>query len=204
MAVILARKVDARPAGVGDDHADHAHFDDRLGDHLDGGEQAVEVIGAFHQHLQLAPAHTAGREEVVGHLEVVVVGLWRWPIVADDGGDDLTRGQRRAIVDGDDPTRSSESLITTGRKPLRSAITSAMRRITGFLPAERQVVDLFFGDDDELRQVDGIGAFAQDLALRAALAAVIQESRHILEIIGCTLDARVCIGLSGSPSRAKM
>ena len=37
--------------------------------------------------------------------------------------------------------------------------------------AHRQVIDARVGDDDELRQVEGVGAFTQNLALRTALAA---------------------------------
>ena len=73
--VVRAGQVDAGLAGVGDDHADVADFDDRLRDHLDGGEEAVDVVRAFDQHLQLAAAQAAGLQEALGVLEVVVIGV---------------------------------------------------------------------------------------------------------------------------------
>ena len=47
---------------------------------------------------------------------------------------------------------------------------------------EHQAVDALARDDDELRQVDRIGALAQDRALRALLPAIGQEGRDVEEI----------------------
>jgi hypothetical protein len=50
------------------------------------------------------------------------------------------------------------------------------------LGAERMAVDALVGDDGELRRVDRVGAFAQDLALRALLAAAGEKAARVLEI----------------------
>lgn len=49
---------------------------------------------------------------------------------------------------------------------------------------QRQVIDVVLGEDHEEHQVDGVGAFAQDHALRAFLAAGAQERRGVLEVVG--------------------
>jgi len=51
-------KIRAGLAGIGDDHADVTDLDGCFGDHLNRTEQAVDVIGTFHQHLQLAATQT--------------------------------------------------------------------------------------------------------------------------------------------------
>ena len=94
MLVLLAREVDAGRAGVGDDDADVADLDDGLRDHLDGREQAVDVVRALDEHLQLAAAQAAGREELLGVLEVVVVrARASRGVVADGRRDDLALGR---------------------------------------------------------------------------------------------------------------
>ena len=45
-----------------------------------------------------------------------------------------------------------------------------------------QVVDLVFSQDNELGQVDGVHALAQQLALGALLAAALDEGQQILEV----------------------
>ncbi len=75
VTIILAGKIVTHFAGIRDHHADITDFDDRLLDHLDRGKQAVDVIRAFHQHLQLAAAETAGPQEVVRILEFVMILL---------------------------------------------------------------------------------------------------------------------------------
>ena len=81
----------ARLAGVGDDHADGADLDHGLGDQLHRGEQAVDVVGALDQHLELPAALAAGAQELLGVLEAVVVGRGVGRIVADGRRDDLAR-----------------------------------------------------------------------------------------------------------------
>ncbi len=102
------------------------------------------------------------------------------------------------------PIGSSASLMTTGSKPSRSAMSAAIRsNVLAFVGVERQVVDALLGDHHELGEVDGVGAFAQDLALRTALAAGAQEGAHVLEVVGRDVAASVWVGGSGWPSRAK-
>jgi len=73
VAVIQTGKVFTDLASIGNDHAHETHFDDSFVNHFYGGKQAVEVVSAFHQHLQLPTAQTGGHDETVGHLEVVMV-----------------------------------------------------------------------------------------------------------------------------------
>ena len=58
MAVFRTRKVFTDLTGVRDHHPHKPNFDNRLVDHFHRCKQPVEVIGAFHQNLQLAAAHT--------------------------------------------------------------------------------------------------------------------------------------------------
>ena len=44
--------------------------------------------------------------------------------------------------------------------------------------------DFGMRNHNELRQVDGIGPFTQNAALRTALSTVLKEATHILEVIG--------------------
>ena len=41
-----------------------------------------------------------------------------------------------------------------------------------------------------MREIDGIGAFAQDLALRSFLSALFEKAAHILEIIGIGVGSK--------------
>ena len=74
------------------------------------------------------------------------------------------------------PTESSKSLMTTGWKPFRSMIDFGHALDDHVIfPAQRQAIYLFFSNDDELRQIDGISAFTQDLPLRTSLSTIMQE-----------------------------
>ena len=75
VAVVLPRKVLSRLPGIGDDDADIADLDDGLRDQLHRREQPIDVVGPFHQDLELAPAHAARAQEFFGVLEGVVVAL---------------------------------------------------------------------------------------------------------------------------------
>ena len=132
MPVVGAGQVFADRAGVGDHHTHKADFDDGLGDHLDRGKQAVEVVGALHQHLQLATAQAAGAQEAIGHLEVVVVGLRVWlespPTTGAMISPEGSEGPSWTVTT---PIRSSRSLITTGVKPpFAAGMTSDMLWMT--------------------------------------------------------------------------
>ncbi|MPM88034.1 hypothetical protein SDC9_135135 [bioreactor metagenome] len=185
MTVIQAREISAGLTGIRDHHAHKADFDDGLLDHFHGGEQAVEVIGTFHQHLQLTSTHTAGRDEAVWHLEVVVIGHRVVHIRADHRGDDLTRGQGRPIMHGDHAdcivgVFNNHWAETTARFDDLGHVLDDNFIIT----VERQKVHPLFSNDDELGQVESIGTLTQDLALRTLLTTIGQEMSHILEIIG--------------------
>ena len=74
------------------------------------------------------------------------------------------------------PMTSSASLITTGSNPSRSAMSAAIRlNVSASVGSSGEEVDPLARDHDELRGVERVGAFAQDLALRSALAAGAQE-----------------------------
>ena len=51
VAVVQPGKVFAEVAGVRDDHSHKTNLNHGLMNHLNGGEEPVEVIGAFHQNL---------------------------------------------------------------------------------------------------------------------------------------------------------
>jgi len=48
---------------------------------------------------------------------------------------------------------------------------------------ERQEMHALVGDHHELRRVERVSAFAQDLALRATLAVGVHECRHVLKVV---------------------
>ena len=75
----VAGQVAAGPAVVADHHADVADRHHGLGDHLDGGEPAVDEIGAVGQRHVLPAAAAAGAQERLGVLVVVVIVriVWR-------------------------------------------------------------------------------------------------------------------------------
>jgi len=87
------------------------------------------------------------------------------------------------VVDGDDADQVVGALEDDWAEA--GALADHLRHVAedaGVAAIDRQVVHLVLGDDDELHQVDGVGPFAQDLALRAALAAVAEEGAHVLEV----------------------
>ena len=87
--VVDAREVRADRARVRDDDADGADLDDGLRDHLDRREQAVDVVRALDEHLELAAARAAG-ERGTPRGPGSCCGTSRVArIVADDRRDDL-------------------------------------------------------------------------------------------------------------------
>ena len=183
MLVLGARQILADLAGVRHDDAHVAHLDHGLGHELDRGEQAVDVVGAFHQHLQLPPAQASRREEFLGVLEAVVIRLGPGRVLAHRGRDDLPRRQRGAVVHGDDADVVVGALDDHGGEALALAqhLGHALEHLLLAL-LERQVVEALLGDDHELREVYGVRALADDLALRPALSAAPQEFGDVLEI----------------------
>jgi hypothetical protein len=180
-----AADVLALVAGVAHHHGHVAHFHHGLGDQLDGGEQPVDVVGAVHQHLQLAAALAPGLQELVGVLEVVVVAGGDRGITADDGGDDLAVGKGVAVMHRDD-AHGVVVALDDHRLEAFAVLDDGKHLLEGDLLAlvQGQVEHVVFGDDHELGQVDGIGAFAQDHALGPLLAAAAHPAGHVLEIVG--------------------
>ena len=104
--------------------------------------------------------------------------------IANDRSDDLALDQGRAVMHGHD-TDLVVSILDDHR-PEAAALGNHFGHITdgfGLFLAERDGVNPFLGDDDELHQVDGVRAFTQDAALRAALSAILKETFHILKIL---------------------
>ncbi len=93
MAVLSAGQVFTDSTSIGNHDTDKTHLDDGLVDHFHRGKQAVEVIGAFHQDLQLTSAQAFGVDKAIRHLEVVVIGQHVAEIRAHHRGDDLAGGQ---------------------------------------------------------------------------------------------------------------
>jgi hypothetical protein len=182
--VLIAGEVDARLTGVRDDNADVADLDHRLRNHFDGRKQAVDVVSAFDERLQLTAAQSAREQELLGVLEVVVIQLRRRRIVTNRRRDDLPVGQRRAVVYRHDPDgvgsvldhdRLEASAVGDERgHPLEGV---------GLGRVERQEMHALVGDHHELRRVERVSTFAQDLALRATLAVGVHECRHVLKVV---------------------
>ena len=105
-------------------------------------------------------------------------------LVADGRGDDVAGRQRRAVVDGDDPAQ----VVLVADHDRREALDLAemlAHRVDRL--ALRGVVELvveraLLGEDDELGEVEGVRALAQDRALGALLAAGRHEGAGVLEV----------------------
>ncbi len=183
MAIIASGGIDADFTGIGDDNADVADFDYGLGDLFNRGEQAIDEIAAFDQNLQLTPAQTTGGQERFRVLEVIVEGPEVGLVLAHGRGNDLIGGQGRAVVHCDDADR-----VFTVADDNRVKTVALGNDIGHFLEqrgvgiVKLDAVDAVVGDNDELCQVERVGALAQDLALRAFLAAGLQEVARVLEI----------------------
>ena len=88
--------------GVRNHHADIAHVDDRLLYHFHSCEQAVDVVRAFHQYLQLTTAHTVRFQEAIGILEFVMVLIGFFGVITHHRGNDLTLRQGETVMHGHD------------------------------------------------------------------------------------------------------
>ena len=85
-------------------------------------------------------------------------------------------------MDGDDADLVARAVDDDRSEAILSADLVAMCWIAGAssLSAHRVVVDLFrAADHDELGQVDRVGSFAQDRALRSLLAARLEPGAHV-------------------------
>jgi hypothetical protein len=196
VAIALAGGVGAAFTGVGHHHAHLADLDHGLVDPLDGREQPVDVVGAFDQDLQLTTLAAAGGQELAGLLEAVVIGRVVLGIDPDQRRDQFARRQAWAVMDGDhsdlvvgvlDHHRLEAAAFLDDLGHLLQQVGLAA------LQAEREGAVL--GHDHELGQVDGVGALAQDLALRPLLAAVGQEFAGVLEVDAVRMGGQGLVGL---------
>ncbi len=162
----------------GVDDAHRADLDPALARDLDGGEESVQEVRALDQHLLLAPAPAAGREETADVLERVVEVVRIGGVRADRRGDDLAVLQRRPVLDRDD----ADPVVLDDDGPEAVAVEQhgLELRVVGLGGVE--VMDGLLGDHGEERRVDRIGARAQDAALRARLAAAEQEAARIVDV----------------------
>ena len=179
VAEVLARSVVALLAEEADDHAHVADGHDALGDHLDGGEPAVDEIGAVDDRHVLHTAAAAGAEEGLDVLVVVVkVGLVL--VGAHRGRDQLARRQCGAFMHGDDA-----DLVRLAGDDHRAEAIYLAELLLPFLQAlgvfERE--DAVLENHVEEGDVDGIDAFAEDAALPPFLPAVGEEFAGVLEIV---------------------
>ncbi len=184
MAVIQPGKIFTDLTCIRHHHAHESNFDNRLVDHFHGREEPVEVISTFHQNLQLASAQTIGVHEAIWHLEVVVISQWIGHVGANNRRDDIAGWQRRSVMHGHNPDQVVRVLDHHRREAL--AFFDNRGHVLDHhlvVPAERQVIDLFFGNNDKLRQVDRECTFTQDLTLRTTLTAMSQKVGHILKIM---------------------
>ena len=159
-----------------------ADIDERLRDFFDGREQPVDEIAPLDEHLQLAPAAAPGGDELLGILEAVVERHRVSLVGADLRRDDLVGGQGGTVMDSNyaDHVVSVLQHDRLEAAALRDDVLHFDEQIAvgGF---EQQAVNPLLGQDDELREVDGVGALAQDRALRALLAAIAEKPADIEE-----------------------
>ncbi len=154
MLILFAGEVRADIAGIGDHHAGVTDLDHGLGYHLDRGKQPVDIVRTLDQYLKLAATLPAGRQEALGVLEGVVIGLLVVGFVADRRCDDLPLWERRTIVDGDNADQVISALDNHRLEPTALFDDLSHPFEHGlFFPAQRQVIDGILSDDHELRQV---------------------------------------------------
>ena len=105
-------------------------------------------------------------------------------VVAHQRGDDLALRQRRAVVhrhDADQVVRALDDDRLEAVALGDQRAHAAEQIVVGL--AQRQEVEVAVGEDGELREVDRVGALAQDLPLRAALAALAEEALGVAEVV---------------------
>ncbi len=165
-----AREVRAFLAVVAHDHAHVADGNDGLGNDLDGGEPAIDEIGAVDQGHELSPAAAARGQE---RFDVLVV--------VDGRRDQLAGRERRTVMHRDDGDRVLAAGFAGGcarcadhdRPEAVPVLQLGVPRVEPALfvtVAQVQSVDHVFGGHHELDQVDRVHPFAQDRALAATLS----------------------------------
>ena len=93
MLVIGTRQVIPYNTGVRNYDAGVTHVNKRFGDHLHRGKEAVDIIGTFHQHLQLSSPVAARLEKPIGILEVVMIRVLVGRFIAHRRRNNLALGQ---------------------------------------------------------------------------------------------------------------
>ncbi|MEZ4410700.1 MAG: hypothetical protein R3A52_30085 [Polyangiales bacterium] len=148
-------------------------------------EEAVEVVGPFDQDLELSAALAPRREEALGVLKRVVEGARVGHVVAHHGRDDLALLQRGAVVHGDHADGVVAAFEHHGVvAPARLDQLAHAVDERGVFGVEGERAHALAGEHDELREVERVGALAEDLALRPALPARREEARNVLEVVG--------------------
>ncbi len=182
MRVLGARHVVALAARVRHHHADEADRDHRLVDQLHCREQAVDVVGAFHQHALLAAALAAGLEEALGLLERVVE-------IAHVGREQLVAGQGGAVLHRHHGQQVGRVRVFHALDHQRREAAAQVQQLAHLLVVlalggvHRHRVRGLLRHHHEQRRVDDVRALAQDLALRALLAAAREEAAHVEEVV---------------------
>ncbi len=170
--VILAGNIVAARPGVADHDTDMTDADLRLAGQFHGGEQPVDVISAFHQHLFLPAPPAAGGQKARNILEAVVEIGREFGVGADGRRDDFAMFERRAVLhrhDRDAIAVDHHRFVALARGD--QAVQRA--RLVGV--AELDLVHALVGQHHEQGGVDGVGGGTQDAALRAALPALRQK-----------------------------
>ena len=123
--------------------------------------------------------------------------------VGDGRRDDLALGERGAVVHGDDAD-DVVGVLDDDRLEAIAALDQGRHRLEQLrvVGVERDRKILLLGEDDELREIEGIGALAQDFALRALMATALQKRAGVGEIGSFDVEASVWVEASGAPSRA--
>ena len=75
MFIINTGQISPRHTRIRNHDASIAHVNKGFRDHLHGGKEAIDIVGAFNQHLQLPTTIAASLEKAIGILEVVVIGV---------------------------------------------------------------------------------------------------------------------------------
>jgi hypothetical protein len=143
------------------------------------------LYDSLDQDLELPAAPAARGEEALGVLEDVVVRRGVRRVLAAHRSDDLALREARAVVHRHDADEVVRPLDDHGGEAAALADDGGhLADLRVLLAIDREKVDLVVRDDDELREVDGVRALAQDLALRAALAAALEEGDDVREVVG--------------------
>ena len=114
--------------------------------------------------------------------------------VADGRRDDLALGQRGTVMHRDDADHVV-GILDDHRFEAAAALDQLRhcRKERRVVRVQRDRVIALRGQHDELREIERIGALAQDLALRAFLTAIFEKGARLLEVVGVDVGGeRLC------------